>query len=53
MSEVLQSWRNVTASLKVRRNSAEFLRLLELCRPIEGIDEKAELSARREELYRR
>lgn len=52
MTETLRSWRNVIVRQGTKRNSVEFLRLLELCRPIEDIGEKAELSARREEMYR-
>ena len=34
-------------------NSREFLRLMELCRPIGGLDEEMELSGWREERYLR
>ena len=50
---VVEILRGMCDSERPAGNSGEFLRLRELCRPIDGLDENRELSEWREERFSR
>ena len=51
MKTILRETGSVSVASGISRNSEAFMRLMKLCRPVAGINEKAELAAWRREKF--